>query len=105
MRGPLCLAAALLFLTGCVTEEPERRIFSKEESEEVAAFNFKLAERFWERDRKDLAFRYLEMAARQEPEAAAPKPPNHRFSLSLRRGIVSRFDGNRGHSRRRGRHA
>lgn len=73
MKGSICLAAALLLLAGCVTEEPERRIFSEEESEEVAAFNLKLAERFWERDRKDLAFRYLEMAARQEPEAAAPR--------------------------------
>lgn len=81
-ESTICTAArfglflCVLWVAGCVTSEP-----IKQDAEEVpvdtrqhlASYNYNLAQKFWERDRADLAMRYLKMAVRQNPDSAAPR--------------------------------
>lgn len=44
-----------------------------EKARELAAFDYRLAEKFWEQGQADLAVRYLDRAARKEPDSPAPR--------------------------------
>lgn len=73
-----CLLTAALMLAGssigCVSTYPdEPDPLSLEDAARLASFNYGLAAKFWEREQKDLALRYLHKAARMDPESAAPR--------------------------------
>lgn len=70
----LLLAGLGLWLvlgSGCASPEKDRiDPGQKEEQRHLAAYNYNLAERFWERNRLDLALRYLDLAVRRDPAAS-----------------------------------
>lgn len=77
-KFPWSLLTAALMLAGssmgCVSTYPdEPDPLSLEDAARLASFNYGLAAKFWERDQKDLALRYLHKATRMDPESTAPR--------------------------------
>ncbi|MBU0754700.1 MAG: tetratricopeptide repeat protein [Planctomycetes bacterium] len=58
-------------LAGCVSSDEKLKDgpSSRAERERLASFHFNLARQFWERNRKNLALRYLDLSVRQDPTA------------------------------------
>ncbi len=75
--GPAGLLLLVLLALGsaCVTvgEKPPPQEPKGEDAARITAFNYKLAEKFWEQGQMDLALRYLEQAIRMNPELMAPR--------------------------------
>ncbi|MFH2000375.1 MAG: tetratricopeptide repeat protein [Planctomycetota bacterium] len=70
------LLCVVVLMAGCVGPKPAEKdpdAVPHDTKQQLASYNYNLARNFWERDRADLAMRYLNMAVRQDPEAAAPR--------------------------------
>jgi tetratricopeptide (TPR) repeat protein len=67
------LVLGLLF--GCAGQAPRpgETPAALAQKRQLAAYHYGLAQEFWERDRQDLAMRYLEMAVRQDPLSDKPR--------------------------------